>query len=68
MPALAHASAIEARPVVGAATAVKRAAIANVITLPMIFLAGVFFSRDTAPHWLTQVAKTLPLTYLWRTA
>jgi ABC-2 type transport system permease protein len=40
------------------------AAIANVITLPMIFLAGVFFSLDTAPHWLTQVAKVLPLTYL----
>ena len=40
------------------------AAIANVITLPMIFLAGVFFSLDTAPHWLTQVARALPLTYL----
>ena len=40
------------------------AAIANVITLPMIFLAGVFFSLDTAPHWLTQVANVLPLTYL----
>jgi ABC-2 type transport system permease protein len=40
------------------------AAIANVITLPMVFLAGVFFSLDTAPAWLAQVAKALPLTYL----
>jgi ABC-2 type transport system permease protein len=39
-------------------------AIANVITLPMIFLAGVFFSLDTAPRWLTRIADVLPLTYL----
>ena len=36
----------------------------NVITLPMVFLAGVFFPLDTAPHWLRQAARLLPLTYL----
>jgi len=36
----------------------------NVITLPMVFLAGVFFSLDTAPGWLQGVARFLPLTYL----
>lgn len=36
----------------------------NVITLPMVFLAGVFFSLDTAPGWLREVARFLPLTYL----
>jgi ABC-2 type transport system permease protein len=40
------------------------AAMANVITLPMVFLAGVFFSLDTAPAWLQQTARFLPLTYL----
>jgi ABC-2 type transport system permease protein len=40
------------------------AAIGNVVTLPMIFLAGVFFPLDTAPGWLQQVARFLPLTYL----
>lgn len=37
---------------------------ANVITLPMVFLAGVFFSLDTAPGWLRETARFLPLTYL----
>ncbi|MGD0715541.1 MAG: ABC transporter permease [Gaiellaceae bacterium] len=40
------------------------AAIGNVITLPMVFLAGVFFPLTTAPGWLREVAKFLPLTYL----
>jgi len=40
------------------------AAIGNVVTLPMVFLAGVFFSLDTAPGWLQQVARLMPLTYL----
>jgi ABC-2 type transport system permease protein len=35
-----------------------------VVTLPMVFLAGVFFSLETAPRWLQQVARFLPLTYL----
>jgi ABC-2 type transport system permease protein len=43
----------------------ETAAIAGqVITLPMVFLAGVFFSIDTAPTWVREVARFLPLTYL----
>ena len=42
------------------------AAVGNVITLPMVFLAGVFFPLDTAPSWLQEIAKVLPLTYLAR--
>jgi ABC-2 type transport system permease protein len=39
-------------------------AIANAITLPMLFLAGIFFPLDAAPSWLQAIAKVLPLTYL----
>jgi ABC-2 type transport system permease protein len=39
-------------------------AVANIVTLPMVFLAGVFFPLDGAPGWLQAVAKVLPLTYL----
>jgi len=38
--------------------------VAQIVTLPMIFLAGVFFSIDTAPAWLRETARFLPLTYL----
>ncbi|HSP74319.1 MAG TPA: ABC transporter permease [Gaiellaceae bacterium] len=40
------------------------AALGNVITLPMVFLAGVFFPLTTAPAWLREVSRFLPLTYL----
>ncbi len=40
------------------------AALANVITLPMVFLAGVFFPLTQAPGWLQTLARFLPLTYL----
>ena len=40
------------------------AALGNVITLPMVFLAGVFFPLTTAPGWLREVSRFLPLTYL----
>lgn len=40
------------------------AALANVITLPMVFLAGVFFPLTQAPGWLREIARFLPLTYL----
>jgi ABC-2 type transport system permease protein len=40
------------------------AALANVITLPMVFLAGVFFPLAGAPGWLQAVGHVLPLTYL----
>ena len=40
------------------------APIANVIALPMMFLAGVFFPRDVVPEPLRRVADYLPLSYL----
>ena len=40
------------------------AALANLITLPMVFLAGVFFPLDSAPGWLQAIGRVLPLTYL----
>lgn len=39
-------------------------AIGNIVTLPMVFLAGVFFPIDGAPGWLQAIARFLPLTYL----
>jgi ABC-2 type transport system permease protein len=40
------------------------AAMANLVTLPMTFLAGVFFPLDNAPGVVRDVSKVLPLTYL----
>lgn len=40
------------------------ASYANLITFPMLFLSGVFFSLDSAPAWLRPVARVLPLSYL----
>ena len=40
------------------------AAICNVVTLPMVFLAGVFFPLDGAPAWLQRIQDVLPLTFL----
>jgi ABC-2 type transport system permease protein len=40
------------------------AAMANLVTLPMTFLAGVFFPLDSAPGVVRAVSKVLPLTYL----
>jgi ABC-2 type transport system permease protein len=40
------------------------APIANVIALPMMFLSGVFFSREAMPQVLQRVTDYLPLTYL----
>ncbi len=40
------------------------AAMANLVTLPMTFLAGVFFPLDSAPGVVQDVSKVLPLTYL----
>ena len=39
-------------------------ALAQLITFPMLFFSGVFFSLDQAPTWLQDLAKVLPLTYL----
>ena len=38
--------------------------IANLIALPMMFLSGVFFSRDNLPGFFESVTDYFPLTYL----
>ncbi|HEY8447373.1 MAG TPA: ABC transporter permease [Thermomicrobiales bacterium] len=40
------------------------ASYSNLITFPMLFLSGVFFSLDSAPAWLRPISKVLPLSYL----
>jgi len=40
------------------------APLAQVITLPMLLLSGVFFSRDIFPAWLKSITDFFPLTYL----
>ncbi|MCC6943508.1 MAG: ABC transporter permease [Thermomicrobiales bacterium] len=40
------------------------ASYSNLITFPMLFLSGVFFSLDNAPSWLQPVTRVLPLSYL----
>jgi len=38
------------------------APLGNLITLPMMFLTGVFFPRFLMPHWLQNVTTYMPLT------
>lgn len=40
------------------------ASYANMITFPMLFLSGIFFSLETAPAWLRPITTILPLPYL----
>lgn len=40
------------------------APLVNVVTLPMMFLSGVFFPVDSLPRWLQSVVQFLPLTFL----
>ncbi len=40
------------------------APVANVISLPMMFLSGVFFPVTSMPDWVQSISKFLPLTYL----
>lgn len=51
---------------VGALARTQQAAssIANLIILPMAFLAGAFVPLDFAPGWMRQVSYVLPLRYL----
>ena len=42
----------------------QAAPMANLISLPMTFLSGVFFSRDAMPDFLRTITDFLPLTYL----
>jgi ABC-2 type transport system permease protein len=40
------------------------ASYANLITFPMLFLSGIFFSMENAPAWLRPITRVLPLSYL----
>lgn len=46
------------------ATENAAAPVTQLVTLPQMFLSGVFFSRDAAPAFLRPVADYLPLTFL----
>jgi len=45
-------------------TVESASAIGNVITMPMMFLSGVYFPLSGAPAWLKPIIAVLPLTYL----
>ncbi len=38
--------------------------LSNIISMPMMFLGGVFFPVDSAPSWIRPVINVLPLKYL----
>ncbi len=40
------------------------APLANLVSLPMLFLSGIFFPRDGFPVWLKDITNYFPLTYL----
>jgi ABC-2 type transport system permease protein len=42
----------------------QAAPVANLISLPMLFLSGTFFPREAMPDFLQTVTSYLPLTYL----
>src|SRR6188508_3556440 len=42
----------------------QAAPVANLISLPMLFLSGVFFPRDAMPDFLATITAFLPLTYV----
>ena len=42
----------------------QAAPVANLISLPMMFLSGSFFPREALPELLQEVTRFLPLTYL----
>ena len=46
------------------ATENAAAPVTQLVTLPQMFLSGVFFSRDAAPAFLRPIADYLPLTFL----
>ena len=46
------------------ATENAAAPVTQLVTLPQMFLSGVFFSRDATPAFLRPVADYLPLTFL----
>jgi ABC-2 type transport system permease protein len=42
----------------------QAAPVANLVSLPMMFLSGVFFPRDAMPDFLAAITAYLPLTYV----
>ena len=42
----------------------QAAPVTNLISLPMLFLSGVFFPRDAMPEFLRGITQFLPLTYV----
>ncbi len=40
------------------------APVANIVTLPMMFLSGIFFPIEIFPDWLGNISRFFPLTYL----
>ena len=42
----------------------QAAPVANLISLPMMFLSGVFFPRDAMPDFLAAITQFMPLTYV----
>lgn len=40
------------------------APVANIISMPMMFLSGIFFPLSIMPDWLTRWSQYLPLTFL----
>jgi ABC-2 type transport system permease protein len=42
----------------------QAAPVANLISLPMMFLSGVFFPRDAMPDFLANITQFMPLTYI----
>ncbi|MGH2356736.1 MAG: ABC transporter permease [Candidatus Limnocylindria bacterium] len=42
----------------------QAAPVANLVSLPMLFLSGVFFPRDAMPDLLAQITSFMPLTYV----
>jgi ABC-2 type transport system permease protein len=42
----------------------QAAPVANLVSLPMMFLSGVFFPRDAMPDFLAAITQFFPLTYV----
>ena len=42
----------------------QAAPVANLVSLPMMFLSGVFFPRDAMPAFLANITQFMPLTYV----
>ena len=42
----------------------QAAPVANLVSLPMMFLSGVFFPRDAMPDLLADITQFMPLTYV----